>query len=70
MTLATVAYRISTDAPFTSLLQEDPDKALQQAGITLSADEKIALHKFLESPDQIVSRLEFSLFGGEPWAIG
>ena len=68
MTLATVAYRISTDVSFAAMLQKNADEALQQAGIVLSADEKCALQNFLAIPDQIFVAGS-ALFSSEPWAV-
>ncbi len=69
MTLATVAYRISTDASFASLLQKSPEEALRRSGIALSAEEKTALQKFMEIPGQLASRIQPMFVTGEPWAI-
>lgn len=68
MTLATVAYRISTDVSFAALLQKNADEALQQAGIVLSTDEKCALENFLAIPGQIFTAGS-ALFSSEPWAV-
>lgn len=68
MTLATVAYRISTDVSFAALLQKNADEALQKAGIVLSADEKCALQNFLTIPGQILTAGS-TLFSSEPWAV-
>lgn len=68
MTLATVAYRISTDVSFAAMLQKNADEALQQAGIVLSADEKCALQNFLAIPGQIFT-VGSALFSSEPWAV-
>jgi hypothetical protein len=67
MTLATIAYRISTDVSFASLLQKNTEETLQQAGIDLKVDEKTALQKILALPGQISQAGNFS-YTAEPWA--
>ncbi|MEW6404169.1 MAG: hypothetical protein AB1649_20425 [Chloroflexota bacterium] len=68
MTLATVAYRISTDVSFATLLQQNAEEALQQAGITLEKTEKKALETLLALPGQI-SRAGNVMLTAEPWVI-
>jgi hypothetical protein len=68
MTLATVAYRISTDVSFAELLQQNAEEALQQAGYKLSIDEKSALQKLLALPGQIIKAGNVMLTG-EPWVM-
>ena len=68
MTLATVAYRISTDVSFAALLQKNAVEALQQAGITLEKTEKKALETLLALPGQI-SRAGNVMLTAEPWVI-
>ncbi|MEN4012184.1 MAG: hypothetical protein ROW48_09145 [Bellilinea sp.] len=68
MTLATVAYRISTDVSFAALLQQNAEEALQQAGITLEKTEKKALETLLALPGQI-SRAGNVILTAEPWVI-
>ncbi len=68
MTLATVAYRISTDVSFAALLQQNAEEALQQAGITLEKPEKKALETLLALPGQI-SRAGNVMLTAEPWVI-
>lgn len=68
MTLATVAYRISTDVSFAALLQKNVEEALQKAGIILSNDEKTALLKLISLPDQILQAGNVMLTA-EPWAL-
>lgn len=68
MTLATVAYRISTDVSFAALLQQNAEEALQQAGITLEKTEKKALETLLALPDHI-SRAGNVMLTAEPWVI-
>lgn len=66
MTLATVAYRISTDVSFAALLQKNADEALQQAGITLEKTEKKALETLLALPGSI-SKAGNYMLTAEPW---
>ena len=68
MTLATVAYRISTDVSFAALLQKNAEETLQKAGITLSNDEKSALLKLLSLPGQIIDAGNVMLTA-EPWVM-
>ena len=68
MTLATIAYRISTDVSFAALLQKNAEEALQQAGITLEKTEKKALETLLALPGQ-VTRGGNVMLTGEPWVI-
>jgi len=68
MTLATVAYRISTDVSFAALLQQNAEEALQQAGITLEKTEKKALETLLALPGNI-SRTGNVMLTAEPWVI-
>jgi hypothetical protein len=68
MTLATVAYRISTDVSFAALLQQNAEEALQQAGITLEKTEKKALETLLTLPGHI-SRAGNVMLTAEPWVI-
>ena len=68
MTLATVAYRISTDVSFAALLQQNAEEALQQAGITLEKTEKQALETLLALPGHI-SRAGNVMLTAEPWVI-
>ena len=68
MTLATVAYRISTDVSFAALLQQNAEEALQQAGITLEKTEKKALETLLALPGHI-SRAGNVMLTAEPWVI-
>jgi hypothetical protein len=68
MTLATVAYRISTDVSFAAMLQKNAEEALQQAGIVLVLEEKTALEKLLALPGQI-ARAGNVLLTAEPWAL-
>jgi flagellar basal body rod protein FlgB len=67
MTLATVAYRISTDVSFAELLQKNTEEALQQAGITLEKTEKKALETLLSLPEAI-SKAGNYMLTTEPWA--
>ena len=66
MTLATVAYRISTDVSFAALLQKNAEEALQQAGIVLEETEKKALKNLLALPVQI-SKAGNYMLTAEPW---
>ena len=68
MTLATVAYRISTDVSFAALLQKNAEETLQKAGIALSNDEKSALLKLLSLPGQIIDAGNVMLTA-EPWVM-
>jgi len=67
MTLATVAYRISTDVSFAELLQMNAEEALRQAGITLEKTEKKALETLLALPESI-SKAGNAMLTTEPWA--
>ena len=66
MTLATVAYRISTDVSFAAMLQKNAEEALQQAGIVLEKTEKKALENLLALPEQI-SKAGNYMLTAEPW---
>ena len=68
MTLATVAYRISTDVSFAELLQMNAEEALRQAGITLEKTEKKALETLLALPGH-PSRAGNVMLTAEPWVI-
>lgn len=68
MTLATVAYRISTDVSFATLLQKNAEETLQKAGIVLSNDEKSALMKLMSLPEQILHAGNVMLTA-EPWVM-
>jgi len=68
MTLATVAYRISTDVSFAELLQLNAEEALQQAGIALEKTEKKALEALLALPESI-SKAGNYMLTTEPWAV-
>ncbi len=68
MTLATVAYRISTDVSFAALLQKNADEALHKAGIVLSADETSALKKILAASGQLLLA-GMDIVAPEPWAV-
>ena len=68
MTLATVAYRISTDVSFAAMLQQNAEEALQQAGIALEIAEKKALKALLTLPGQITQASSVML-AGEPWVL-
>jgi hypothetical protein len=67
MTLATVAYRISTDVSFAESLQMNAEVALQLAGIALEKTEKKALEALLALPESISKAGNFMLTT-EPWA--
>lgn len=68
MTLATVAYRITTDGSFAALLQKNAEETLQKAGIVLSNDEKSALLKLISLPDQTLQAGNVMLTA-EPWVM-
>ena len=68
MTLATVAYRISSDLSFAALLQKNAEEALQKSGILLSADETSALKKVLATPGQLFLG-GLDIVAPEPWAV-
>jgi len=67
MTLATVAYRISTDVSFAESLQMNAEVALQLAGIALEKTEKKALEALLALPESI-SKAGNYMLTTEPWA--
>ena len=67
MTLATIAYRISTDVSFAAMLRKNTEETLHQAGIVLKMDEKTALQKILALPGQISRTGNYALTA-EPWA--
>lgn len=66
MSLATIAYRVSSDSSFASMLQQSPDSVLQSAGIVLTAEERVALQKILNVPGMIDDLLNHIL-KAEPW---
>jgi len=66
MSLATIAYRVSSDPSFASLLQQSPDDVLQSAGIVLTEEERTALQKILSVPGMINDLLDHIL-KAEPW---
>lgn len=66
MSLATIAYRVSSDPSFASLLQQSPDEVLQSAGIVLTEEERMALQKIFDVPDMINDSLNHIL-KAEPW---
>ena len=66
MSLATVAYRISSDNSFVLMLQQCPEEVLQSAGIELSKEEEAALLKVLSVPGMLNSLLDHVL-KAEPW---
>ena len=66
MSLATIAYRVSSDPSFASLLQQSPDDVLQSAGIVLTEEERAALQKILSVPGMINNLLDHIL-KAEPW---
>ena len=66
MSLATVAYRISSDDSFALMLQQCPEEVLQSAGFELSKEEEAALLKVLSVPGMINSLLDHVL-KAEPW---
>ncbi len=68
MMLATVAYRITTDNSFAEMLHNNLEKALQQAGIALTADEKSALQKILAMHGKISAAHNYR-FTFEPWTV-
>jgi hypothetical protein len=53
MTLATVAYRISSDVSFAAMMHKNAEEALHQAGIVLVLEEKTVLEKLLALPGKI-----------------
>jgi hypothetical protein len=67
MTLATIAYRISTDVSFAAMLQKNTEETLHQAGIVLKRDEETALQKILTLPGHITQAGNYALTA-EPWA--
>lgn len=66
MSLAIIAYRVSSDPSFASLLQQSPDDVLQSAGIVLTEEERTALQKILSVPGMINDLLDHIL-KAEPW---
>lgn len=66
MSLAIIAYRVSSDPSFASLLQQSPDDVLQLAGIVLTEEERTALQKILDVPGMINESLNHIL-KAEPW---
>ena len=60
MTLATIAYRISTDVSFAAMLQKNTEETLQQAGIVLSTVENSALQKILSLPEKLSGRENYA----------
>jgi hypothetical protein len=53
MTLATVAYRISSDVSFATLLKQNAEEALRQVQIVLQPEEKKALDTLMAMPEEI-----------------
>jgi hypothetical protein len=53
MTLATVAYRISSDVSFAALLKQNTEEALRQVQIALQPEEKKALEMLMALPEEI-----------------
>jgi hypothetical protein len=47
MTLANVAYRISSDVSFAALLKQNAEEALRQVKIALQPEEKKALEQLM-----------------------
>ena len=66
MSLATIAYRVSSDPSFASLLQQSPDDVLHSAGIVLTEEERTALQKILSVPGMINDLLN-QILKAEPW---
>ena len=66
MSLATVAYRISSDDSFVLMLQQCPEEVLQSAGIFLTKEEEVALQKVLSVPGMLNSLLD-QVLKAEPW---
>ena len=66
MSLATIAYRLSSDASFATQLQQSPDAVLQSAGIVLTEEERAALQKILSVPGMI-NNLFDHILKAEPW---
>lgn len=66
MSLATIAYRLSSDASFAIQLQQSPEAVLQSAGITLTDEERAALQKMLSIPGMIED-LRNKILKAEPW---
>jgi hypothetical protein len=53
MTLATIAYRISSDDSFAALLKQNAEEALRQVKIALKPEEKKALERLMALPEEI-----------------
>lgn len=66
MTLATVAYRISSDPVFAALVKKSPEVALKRSGISLTPEEKTALQKVISVPGLAKSLLD-NVFKAESW---
>jgi hypothetical protein len=62
MTLATVAYRISSDVSFAALLKQNTEEALRQVKISLQPEEKKAL-------EQLIALPEDSIMAGKPMLV-
>ena len=69
MTLATVAYRMASDADFASMLQKQPEATIAKAGILLTEDEKAVIANIIQSPTKIV-RLVENIALAKSWAAG
>jgi hypothetical protein len=69
MTLATVAYRLVSDADFASLLQEQPEQAITKAGIRLNDDEKLVIQSITGIPGNVI-RLVEAVVKTESWMVG
>ncbi len=68
MTLATVAYRISTDASFAALLKQNAEEALRQVKVALKPEEKKALDMLMALPEEITLAGK-AMLTAEPWTL-
>ena len=68
MTLATVAYRISTDISFAALLKQNAEEALRQLNVALQPAEKQALQTLMALPEKAIL-IEKGLLAIEDWTL-
>jgi hypothetical protein len=68
MTLATVAYRISSDVSFAALLKQNAEEALRQMKIALQPEEKKALVQLMALSD-VTTMTGKPMLAVEDWTL-
>ena len=68
MSLAMIAYRISTDDSFAALLQQSPEEALLACGIKLTKEEETAIRKVIGIPGMLNDLLD-NVYKAEGWVF-